>query len=86
MNKLVVITNFLAFFVCFYFILFYLIRKLNANPDPEGKMNADPNQQPWLCGDASDIRLSKLPDTYPANYAAEPFKTEAGNFFDKIIK
>ena len=35
LNKLAVITNFLAFF-------------MNADPDPVMKMNVDPDPQPWF--------------------------------------
>ena len=45
MNKIAVISNFLAFF-CFYlknFPSWIRIRILNADPDPGGKMNADPS-------------------------------------------
>ena len=49
LNKLSVISNFLAFF-SFYlknFPFWIRIRKLNADPDPRSKMNADP------CGSGS---------------------------------
>ena len=35
------------FFVCYLSVFPSWIRILNTDPDPEGKMNADPDAQPW---------------------------------------
>ena len=49
LNKIAVISNFLAFFCCYKenFPSWIRIRIMNAAPDPGGKMNADP------CGSGS---------------------------------
>ena len=55
-NKITIITNFLAFFF-FPSIFSSRIRiliadpggKINADSDSEGKMNVDPDPQPWWC-------------------------------------
>ena len=42
LNKVAVISNFLAFFL-------FLVDKFTLlDPDPGGKMNADPDPQPWV--------------------------------------
>ena len=54
-NKITIITNFLAFFFpsIFSFRIRILIAdpggKINADSDSEGKMNVDPDPQPWWC-------------------------------------
>ena len=53
LNKLVIIINFLAFFLFLFenFPSWIRIRILKADPDPGGKMNADP------CGSGSTALL-----------------------------
>ena len=56
MNKIAIISNFLAFF-CFYlnnFPSWNILNILNADQDPGGKMNADP------CGSGMSYSGSSL--------------------------
>ena len=56
LNKLEVISNFLASFL----FLFEKFSLLDLDPDPGGQMNADPDPQPCLIHNVMCVRLVKI--------------------------